>query len=49
MQKTELYYDIKRAKASMDEHIRNGWRVHACMMSSDSDEGYTVLVVYEKE
>lgn len=49
MQKVELYYDVKKAKCSMDEHIRNGWRIHTCAMSCDSDDYHSVLVVYEKD
>ena len=51
MQKVESYYNLIDAKTDMREHIRAGWRVHTCTMSSYVC-GYNthdnVLVVYEK-
>ena len=51
MQKVELYYDMLKAKWDMDEHIKKGWKIHTCTMSTYMS-GYhsheKVLVIYEK-
>lgn len=51
MQKVKTYYDMIEAKRDMNEHIREGWRVHTCTMGTYM-VGYNskekVLVVYEK-
>jgi hypothetical protein len=51
MQKVELYDNSLEAQYDMRKHIRDGWRVHVCTMTSCT-AGYStrerVLVVYEK-
>lgn len=51
MQKVKIYYDAFEAYDDMDNHIRQGWRVHTCTMGCYM-AGYSskekVLVVYEK-
>ncbi len=51
MQKVELYYKALEAKWDMEKHIKEGWRVHTCTLSS-YPTGYThsseILVIYEK-
>jgi hypothetical protein len=51
MQKVETYRDMLEAKRDMNEHIRNGWRVHTCTMGCYISGYFSkekVLVVYEK-
>ena len=52
MQKIERYDSVVNAEYDMNKHIRDGWFVHTCSMTSRI-AGYTphwdVLVVYEKE
>lgn len=51
MQKVEIYYDMIEAKISMNNHIRDGWRVHTCTMGAyvvGCHSHEKVLVVYEK-
>ena len=51
MQKVETYCGINDAKKDMNEHIKDGWRIHTCTMAAVecglSDIQY-VLVVYER-
>lgn len=51
MQKVEMYRDMLKAKRDMNEHIRDGWRVHTCTMGCYT-VGYNpcekILVIYEK-
>lgn len=52
MQKVELYSDLLEAKYDIERHIRNGWKVHTCTMTSERPSYstyYHILVVYEKE
>ena len=51
-QKVELYREASDAQRIMTQHIRDGWKVHTCAMSTYT-VGYghktEVLVIYERE
>ena len=51
MQKVECYDDFIEAKKEMNKHIKDGWKVYSCTMSTYK-ASYSVydhvIVVYEQ-
>lgn len=52
IQKVKRYESVVGAEYEMNKHIRDGWFVHACSVTSlmaGHSPFFDVLVVYEKE
>lgn len=49
-QKIETYSNIHYAKQNMKRNIEDGWFIHTCVSTCESDGIYGgILVVYEKD
>lgn len=50
IQKVELYYDASVAKDDMERHIKNGWKVRTCTISTRGEHitSCIAIVVYER-